>query len=337
VFRSVRKKFFPVSRAFQAARGAVFVSRGGALKIIGRSACFVILSLYRAEKIPIICYNARMTTDDSRAEVEAAARGFGELTEIMRKLRAPGGCPWDAVPTLDSLRRYILEEAHELVEAIDGGEARDVLEESGDLLLQVVFVAEIASEKGLFGARDVCRAICDKLIKRHPHVFGGAPVSGSAEVLRNWERIKAGERRGRGADDSAMAGIPRGLPALLRALRISERAAKRGFDWRLGDAEAVRAKVLEELDEFRAEVASADAEAMREELGDWLFAMANLSRHLGIDPEGALQGANEKFISRFRRMESAASERGENMEDMTLCALEGLWRLAKDAERAGAQ
>jgi MazG family protein len=266
-------------------------------------------------------------TDDVRA--------FGELVGIMRRLRAPGGCPWDAEQTLESLRRYIIEEAHELVEAIDGGEARDVCEESGDLLLQVVFVATVASEGGLFGIGDVCRAICEKLVKRHPHVFGDVSVRDADDVSRNWELIKAGERRSRDADDSAMAGIPRGLPALLRALRVSERAAKKGFDWRFGDVESVRAKALEELDELREEIAGSDERAMREEMGDLFFALANVSRHLGIDPESALQAANGKFISRFRTMETIAESADERMENMTLDALDALWQSAKRLERAG--
>ena len=266
---------------------------------------------------------------------DAAMKEFGTLLGIMRKLRAPGGCPWDAEQTVSSLRRYILEEAHELVEAIDGGNARDIAEECGDLLLQVVFVAEIASEAGWFGMKDVCRAICDKLIKRHPHVFGDVLVLDAADVGRNWEIIKSVERQARGVDDSAMAGIPKGLPALLRALRISERAAKKGFDWRFGDVESVRAKVLEELDELRAEIAGGDAEAAREELGDVFFALANMSRHLGMDPEGALQEANEKFIGRFRVVEHLAADENLRMEEAPLDKLETLWRSAKDIERNG--
>lgn len=275
-----------------------------------------------------------MMAEKDRSGEEFSERGFDGLLEIMRKLRAPGGCPWDAEQTLESLRRYILEEAHELVEAIGGGDARDICEESGDLLLQVVFVATIAAEKRLFGIRDVCRAICDKLIERHPHVFGDTAVSGASDVSRNWEKIKAGERRGREADDSAMAGVPRGLPSLLRALRVSERAAKKGFDWKFGDVDSVRAKVLEELDELKAEITASGADAMREEFGDLLFAMANLARHLEIDPESALQSANEKFISRFRRMEALASEEDEIMENMPLDALEVLWQSAKNEERS---
>jgi XTP/dITP diphosphohydrolase/tetrapyrrole methylase family protein/MazG family protein/ATP diphosphatase len=265
----------------------------------------------------------------------AAMKEFGRLLGIMRKLRAPGGCPWDAEQTLRSLRRYILEEAHELAEAIDGDDARDIAEECGDLLLQVVFVAEIASEAGMFGMIDVCRAICEKLVKRHPHVFGDVTVRDADDVSRNWEIIKSGERQARGADDSAMAGIPKGLPALLRALRISERAAKKGFDWRFGDVDAVRAKVLEELDELRAEITDGGAETVREELGDAFFALANMSRHLSTDPEEALQEANEKFIRRFRAVERLAGDENLRMEEAPLDKLEALWRSAKNIERGG--
>ena len=266
---------------------------------------------------------------------DAAMKEFGTLLGIMRKLRAPGGCPWDAEQTVSSLRRYILEEAHELVEAIDGGNAGNIAEECGDLLLQVVFVAQIASETALFDIKDVCRAICDKLIRRHPHVFGDVSVRDADDVSRNWEIIKSGERQARGVDDSAMAGIPKGLPALLRALRISERAAKKGFDWRFGDVDAVRAKVLEELDELRAEIAGGDAKTVREELGDAFFALANMSRHLGMDPEVALQAANEKFIGRFRAVERLAADENLRMEEAPLDKLESLWRSAKDIERNG--
>ncbi|MDR1510763.1 MAG: nucleoside triphosphate pyrophosphohydrolase [Synergistaceae bacterium] len=258
--------------------------------------------------------------------------GFGNLVDIMRRLRAPGGCPWDKEQTLSSLRRYILEEAHELVEAIDSGEPRDICEECGDLMLQVVFAATVTEESGLFGINDVCRVICEKLVRRHPHVFGDVSVENSDEVLRNWEAIKAGERRNRSADSSAMAGIPKGMPALLRAWRISERAAKKGFDWKSGDIESVRAKVLEELDELRAEMKGANVSAMTEEMGDLMFSLANLSRHLGIDPENTLQLANEKFIRRFREMENLASRENAEMEKMSLDELELLWQSAKNIE-----
>jgi MazG family protein len=258
---------------------------------------------------------------------------FDDLLGIMEKLRAPGGCPWDAEQTLETLRRYILEEAHELVEAIGEGSARDICEECGDLLLQVVFIAQIAKERGLFDIGDITRAICGKLVTRHPHVFSGVVVKDAAEVSRNWEIIKSGERRERDADSSAMAGIPKDLPALLRAYRIQERAAKRGFDWPHDDVESVRKKVLEELDEFKAEVSNKDADAMRDELGDLLFAAVNLSRHLDIDPESALQGANRKFAERFRDVEFQAAERDVDIEKLPLEEVDAMWRIAKDREK----
>jgi MazG family protein len=255
---------------------------------------------------------------------------FDDLLRIMEKLRAPDGCPWDAEQTLESLRRYILEEANELAEAIGDGVPRDINEECGDLLLQVVFVAQIAKEFGLFDVSDVTRAICEKLVRRHPHVFSDVVVNDASEVSRNWEVIKSGERKKRDADSSAMAGIPKGLPALLRAYRIQERAAKRGFDWEKGDLESVRGKVIEELDEFRAEVVRRDPAAMNEELGDFLFAIVNLSRHLDIDPESALQGANKKFAERFRDLERQVAEKEVDMETLTLDDLDSMWRTAKD-------
>ncbi len=258
-----------------------------------------------------------------------ARKTFDDLVDIMKRLRAPGGCPWDAEQTFESLRRYILEESHELVESIEDGDARGICEECGDVLLQVVFVATVAAEQGLFDVGDVTDAICRKLIGRHPHVFGDVTVENADDVSRNWEKIKAGERRDRKADSSAMAGIPRGLPALLRARRIQERAAKKGFDWRHGDVDSVRDKVLEELGELRAEVESADRRATEEELGDLLFAVVNLARHLDVDPEAALQAANAKFSDRFRAVEAFASERGIVMEETPLDALDQLWVEAK--------
>jgi XTP/dITP diphosphohydrolase/tetrapyrrole methylase family protein/MazG family protein/ATP diphosphatase len=273
-----------------------------------------------------------MSIKGESAQSEFENGGFEDLLDIMKKLRAPGGCPWDAEQTLPSLRRYILEEANELAEAIEGENSRDICEECGDLLLQVVFVASIASESGLFDISDVCRAICKKLIRRHPHVFGDVTVRDAAEVGRNWEIIKAEERKSRDADSSAMAGIPRGLPALLRALRIGERAAKKGFDWAPWDFGSVRDKVIEELDEFRAEVERSDIPAMKEEFGDALFALVNMSRHLGIDPESALQEASTKFSNRFRTMESLVAEKNGDMENMSLDALDALWQSAKKIE-----
>lgn len=266
-------------------------------------------------------------------DLSKEAYRFEDLLEIMRRLRAPGGCPWDAEQTLDSLRRYILEESHELVEAIEDEDLLHICEESGDVLLQVVFIATIAKEKNFFEIDDVVRGICRKLVTRHPHVFGDVSVEDISEVSRNWERIKAAERKGRASDSSAMAGIPRSLPALLRAYRIQERAAKKGFDWGFGDLNPVREKVLEELDEFKAEVEGMNGAAAEEELGDLFFALVNLSRHMGIDPENALQAANAKFDARFRDVESLAQENGRNMEEMSLEELDALWVKAKESAK----
>lgn len=263
-------------------------------------------------------------------ELQKETYGFDDLLGVMAGLRAPGGCPWDAEQTLDSLRRYILEEAHELTEAIEDGDAPHICEECGDVLLQVVFIATIAKEQGLFDIGDILSGICRKLITRHPHVFGDVSVENASEVGRNWERIKASERAVRESDASAMAGIPRSLPALLRAYRIQERAAKKGFDWQPGELKPVREKVLEELGELRTEVEGGDGESSREELGDLFFALVNLSRHMGVNPEQALHDANAKFDARFRLVEARAQEDGLDMEKMPLEELDALWVKAKE-------
>lgn len=255
---------------------------------------------------------------------------FEDLLDIMARLRAPGGCPWDAEQTLDSLRRYILEESHELIEAIEDDDPSHICEECGDVLLQVVFISAIAREQNLFDIGDVLRGICRKLITRHPHVFGDIEVKDAAEVSSNWERIKAAERKNRESDSSAMAGIPRSLPALLRAYRIQERAAKKGFDWKRGELKPVREKVLEELRELAAEVEGQNGDAAREELGDLFFALVNLSRHMGVNPENALHEASAKFDARFRGVEAYALESGFIMEEMSLEDLDALWLKAKE-------
>lgn len=193
---------------------------------------------------------------------------FSRLVGIMERLRAPDGCPWDREQDFSSLRRYIVEEAYELVEAIEGDGERAIMEESGDLLLQVVFISQIASEKGFFSIRDVLDGICSKLVHRHPHVFGDVNVADSEEVMRNWEAIKTGEKRKNGSDSSILSGIPRSMPSLLKAYRIQERAAKFGFDWPAGDTSPVIGKVREELSEVEGALAEGNPEALVEEMGD---------------------------------------------------------------------
>jgi MazG family protein len=248
------------------------------------------------------------------------------LVKIMQRLLAPGGCPWDREQTLESLRSYVIEEAHEVVDAIDRGTPDDLREELGDLLLQIVFQAELARAKAWFGPDDVVAAICDKLVRRHPHVFGDASVSGSAEVVANWEVIKAKEKQGRGA----LEGVPLTLPSLLRALRMSEKAARVGFDW--PDGQGARNKVAEELGELDRAVAAGDREACQAELGDVLFALVNYARKLDLDPDAALRQTLGRFSERVRTVEQAVAARGLALEGLTAAELDRLWQEAKAVE-----
>ncbi|MEY4947901.1 MAG: hypothetical protein RL698_112 [Pseudomonadota bacterium] len=255
---------------------------------------------------------------------------FDRLLGIMARLRAPGGCPWDREQDHRSIRKYLIEEAYEVAEAIDREDPRELCSELGDLLLQVVFHAQMASERGAFAADDVCRAISDKMERRHPHVFGDTSVSGSGEVLRNWERIKADER---GPGASAIDGVPRALPSLQRAERTGEKAARVGFDWK--DLGAVLAKVDEERLEVAAALASGDRAAIEQEIGDLLLAVANLARKAEVEPEAALGGAVDRFERRFRHAEASARAAGSELSGMGEVALDRLWQAAKAAERAG--
>jgi nucleoside triphosphate diphosphatase len=238
--------------------------------------------------------------------------GFDDLKRLMDRLREPGGCPWDREQTLPDLRATVLEEAYEVVEAIEHGAHDNLREELGDLLLQVLFIARIESEAGRFDVEGVIREIHDKLVRRHPHVFGEAEAGTSEEVLRQWERIKNEERRERRLLD----GVPRALPALLRAARLSSKAALAGFDW---EREAdLAAKLREELQEFLAEEHLGDRPAMEREMGDLLFVVANLARRWGIDPEAALQGANDRFIRRFGHVEDSLRRASRRLQEATL-------------------
>ena len=228
-----------------------------------------------------------------------------DLLRTMHRLRAPGGCPWDREQTHRSLARHLLEETHETLEAIDSGDPERLRDELGDVLLQVIFHAEVASEEGTFDIDDVAAGVVTKLIRRHPHVFGDVQVGSSAQVLVNWERIKQEEEgRGHGVDDE----IPATLPALARASKVQRRAAGFGFDWRT--REGAMAKVREEL----AELEEAPADRLEEELGDVLFAVAALARRLSVDPETALRGATRRFGERFERMRAEAAAAGVDLE-----------------------
>jgi MazG family protein len=255
---------------------------------------------------------------------------LNELLAIMARLRSPDGCPWDRQQTFASIAPYTIEEAYEVADAIERGDQGDLKDELGDLLFQVVFHSQMASESGQFDFEAVAGAICDKLTRRHPHVFGdGAPLS-VAEQSSAWEAIKAEERGAAGA--SALHGVPNALPALLRAYKLSKRAARVGFDFE--HAGQCADKVDEELAEVRAAARDSHKASPEifEEVGDLLFAAANLARKLDVDAEAALRAANAKFERRFRGMESLAAERGQRFSELDLAAQEDLWQAVKRGE-----
>ncbi|HBA88746.1 MAG TPA: nucleoside triphosphate pyrophosphohydrolase [Geobacter sp.] len=260
---------------------------------------------------------------------ETTQSRFDRLVEIMRKLRAPGGCPWDAEQSHDSLKRYLLEEAYEVIEAIDAGGGEHLKEELGDLLLQPVFHAAIAEENGEFTMDDVLDAINEKLVRRHPHVFGDEVIETSAAQVQNWEKIKTKEK---GVErKSALSGIPPHLPALMQAQKITEKAARVGFDWEHTDQ--VFAKVMEELHEFQEAMAAGDQKEMESELGDLLFAIVNLGRFLALDPEDALRKTIQRFTRRFSHIEETLHARGKGMQESTLEEMDLLWEEAKKLEK----
>jgi tetrapyrrole methylase family protein/MazG family protein len=262
---------------------------------------------------------------------------FEGLVALQTRLRAPGGCPWDREQTHDSLRRYLVEETYEVLDALDSGDPENLVGELGDLLLQIVFHAEIAREARRFDIGDVIDHVHAKMVRRHPHVFGNEQASSSAQVLKNWEQIKLQERReakGEGKHraassslESILDGVPRSLPALLEAHQLTRRAANVGFDWQEGDG--VFDKLAEETTELRVAVESGDQVLREEEIGDLLFVCVNLARFLGFDAEIALKKANRKFTARFREMERAARERGQGLVEHSAAELENLWDEAK--------
>ena len=255
------------------------------------------------------------------------------LVGVMRRLLAPDGCPWDREQSFESLRRYVLEEACEVIDAIESGDKKALREELGDLLLQVVFQAELARAEGSFAIDDVVAGIVEKLVTRHPHVFGDLEAKDADEVLRNWEKIKAKEKKDRGI----LAGVPRSLPALVRAQRIGEKVERVGFD--RADARGSRAKVEEEVRELDQAIAGGDANKIEEEMGDVLFALVNLSRHVKVDAEGSLRRTIDKFTRRFAHVEARVKaehggwgEPGE-AQKLPLEVLDRYWEEAKAAER----
>jgi tetrapyrrole methylase family protein/MazG family protein len=253
------------------------------------------------------------------------------MAAISARLRAPDGCPWDRRQTHDSLRPFVLEEAYETVDAIERGAPADLAEELGDLFLQVILHAQLSAEEGEFDLTDVYRTLGAKIVRRHPHVFGDLEVADAAEVLRNWETIKAGERAEAGASSSPFAGIARALPALPASREIQERASSLGWDWPA--IEGVWEKVGEELDELHAAGAGGDEarDAQLHELGDVLFATVNLARWLKLDPEEALRTANRRWIERYERVERLAAERGQVLADLSAEGKDALWNEVKAA------
>lgn len=258
------------------------------------------------------------------------------MVSIMRRLLAPDGCPWDREQDERSLRKYVLEEAAEVVDAIDEADDAGLCEELGDLSLQIAFLSELGRARGVFGPDDVFASICDKMIRRHPHVFGDAQVGSSADVVDNWEAIKLQEKPEK--QRGVLGNLPRNLAALSRASKLSERAARVGFDW--PDASSAREKVTEELGEIEGALGRKDQGEVREEFGDLLFALVNWARHLDVDPEAALREAADKFTRRFAHVEQRVSEQGGWPKDDTgkatrgiaLAQLDGYWAEAKRLE-----
>lgn len=255
---------------------------------------------------------------------------INDLLEIMRSLRAPGGCPWDAEQTHESIRKNLIEETYEVVEAIDKKDSGMLLEELGDLLMQVVFHAQMEDEKGVFNFDDVADGVCKKLIERHPHVFGEVEVSGVDDVLDNWDAIKR-RKKGQKKGSEPMISVPRELPALMRAAKIQQKASAVGFDW--PDVSGAYGKIIEETQELRKAVESGVQDDVIEELGDLLFSVVNVSRFLKCDAEEALTAASDKFINRFIRVEQLAKENGVDMEKASLEELDKLWDIAKTNDK----
>ena len=260
------------------------------------------------------------------ARKEMIMREFERLVEIMLKLRGPGGCPWDAEQTHQSIAHNLLEEAYEAHEAILSGDMPHLCEELGDVLLQVVFHGVMAAETGDFTLSDVVDGLSAKLVYRHPHVFGETTVADAAEVTRNWEQLKAREK-GKTSRESILDGVPAALPALWQARKMQTAAARVGFDW--PDIGGVVAKIREEAAELEEAVSLGGAEAIEEELGDLLFSLVNLARFLKVDPEAALKRTNQKFRRRFARIEQEARAQGRELTELSLDEMDAIWEAAK--------
>jgi nucleoside triphosphate diphosphatase len=291
----------------------------------------------RARKGAASASNARRTLGTSARPAPSLGRSAGEafqtLVDIMARLRGPDGCPWDREQTLESLRGFVLEETYEVLDAIDRGDRGALREELGDLLFEGVFLAQIAADEGRFTVSDSLHAIAEKLIRRHPHIFGESrsDVKTPRQVLEQWEQIKAREQADAGERRSLLRGVPKALPSLLRAHEIGSRVGAVGFEWaRTAD---VVAKIEEEVAEVRRAVESEGPARVEEEIGDLLFSVANLARRLGVEPESALRMANEKFSARFEAVEQALEKRGRSVHDSSLAEMDEEWERVKRHER----
>ena len=256
---------------------------------------------------------------------EEKLQAFGRLLDILEELRVK--CPWDREQTFDSLRTNTIEECFELTDAIADHDMANIKKELGDVLLHIVFYAKIASETGDFDIGDVCNALCEKLVYRHPHIFGQVDADSSEQVMQNWEKLKLKEK---GGNRSVLAGVPRSLPALIKAHRIQDKVRSVGFDWE--ERDQVWDKVAEEYGELKAEVASMDEDRMEAEFGDLLFSLVNAARLYGINPENALERTNRKFIKRFNYLESRTLAQGKDLKQMSLAEMDAIWEEAKKEE-----
>lgn len=262
--------------------------------------------------------------------MKSIQESFGQLVEIIAKLRSDDGCPWDREQTHETLKTGIIEEAYEVIETIDQKDDEKFEEELGDLLMQVLLNAQIARDEGKFDILGVIQKISEKLIRRHPHVFGDLDVKDSQEIMQNWERIKSEERAERD-ENSLMDGVPTNLPALIQARKVQSRASRIGFDW--DKADDVLKKVDEEVNELKEGISKLDRESIEEEIGDILFSIVNLSRFLEVEPEGALRKTTAKFIRRFKKMESLIADDGKKITDFDLAGLDKIWDSIKEDEQ----
>lgn len=262
--------------------------------------------------------------------MQEKSHNFKQLIEIITKLRQPGGCPWDQKQTVESFRPYLLEEMHELFEALDLGDQNHIKEELGDLLFQIMFLSNLYEEQGIFTIAQVLETISTKMVRRHPHVFGDKEIGSERELRRNWNKIKAQENKDQDRGEKCIFAYPKSLPALFRSQRVSERAVTGGFEW--SDINGVFEKLDEEIDELKAALLSGNRQDIEEEIGDMLFTMVNISRKAGFEAETTLQRSTEKFIRRFTKMTKLAGEKDTSIEEMDIGGMQKLWAQAKKEE-----